>query len=288
LSDALIKERHSVVVLTRGNAQAASVGQPRRVRWTPDGGAGEWVAEIDDADAVVNLAGESIAARRWSRRQKERILDSRLRATASLVEAIRGARTPPSVLISGSAVGFYGPLGDQVVGEDHSPGADFLSHVCVKWEAEASRAESARTRVVLVRTGLVLDKNGGALPRMVLPFKVFAGGPIGSGRQYMPWIHWADWVGLVRWALVTTMATGAMNATAPSPVTNAEFVRSLGRSIGRPALLPAPGFALKLLLGEMAEGLLLTGQRAVPRKAQNLGFEFQHPVLDEALHSIFT
>lgn len=285
LARALVTAGHDVVGLTRGAGRSPTSGG-RTVSWTPDGHAGPWASEVDGAVAVVNLAGESIAARRWSAAQKRRIHDSRVLATRSLVEAIRKARQPPQVFISGSAVGYYGPRGDEVVNEASAPGTDFLSHVAVDWEAEA-RAAEAVTRVVTVRTGLVLDRNEGALPQMLPPFWFGAGGPVGSGRQYWPWIHLQDWVDLVRFVIQTPAAAGPLNATAPTPVTNAEFASTLGRTIGRPAFMRAPGFALKLLLGEMAGPLLLAGQRAVPAKAEALGVTFTYGRLEEALRAIF-
>jgi uncharacterized protein (TIGR01777 family) len=236
---------------------------------------------------VINLAGESIAGHRWTSAQKKRILDSRLAATGSLVEAIGRAGAPPPVLVSGSAVGYYGPLDDRIVTEETPPGLDFLSSVCLRWEAEAMRAMSARTRVVCVRTGLVLERDGGALPQMLPPFRFFAGGPVGSGRQYWPWIHRQDWIDLVTLAIENPSLSGPLNATAPEPVPNKEFAQALGRAMHRPAFMPAPGFALRLLLGEMADALLLSGQRVLPAKAERLGFKFTYPRLDAALAALF-
>ena len=241
---------------------------------------------VAGADVVVNLAGESIAGRRWSAAQKQKIFDSRVQTTRALVDAIRGAARPPRVFISGSAVGYYGPCGDEVVAESASAGDDFLARVCVAWESEAARAAD-RTRVVCVRTGLVLERDGGALPQMLPPFWFGAGGPVGSGRQYWPWIHREDWIALVRWAIDNDAVAGPVNATAPTPVTNKAFASALGRAIHRPAFMPAPAFALRLLLGEMADALLLSGQRAVPEKAQRLGFSFRFAQLDEAFAAIF-
>lgn len=289
LADALAAAGHRTVLLSRGGgSQGGAPESARTVTWTPDGTAGgAWAAEIDGADAVVNLAGESIAARRWTAAQKERILRSRVLATQSLVEAIRRAARPPAVLISGSAVGYYGPLGDEIVTEDAPAGHDFLAGVVVRWEEEAERAASARTRVVRLRTGLVLARDGGALPKMLPPFWFGAGGPVGSGRQYWPWVHRKDWIALTRFAIESPSAIGALNAVAPLPVTNAMFAKALGHAMHRPAFMPAPGFALKLLLGEMAEGLLLAGQRAVPAKAERLGFTFAYPRLENALADLF-
>jgi uncharacterized protein (TIGR01777 family) len=283
LSERLSKG-HEIVVLSRRAGGSKAIA--RAVVWTPDGTAGSWAAEIDGADAVVNLAGESIAGRRWTEAQKRRIRESRVMATRSVVQAIEQAATAPSVLVSGSAVGYYGPCEDQVVTEEAPPGHDFLADVARQWEAEALRA-AARTRVVCLRTGLPLDRGGGALPAMLPPFWFGAGGPVGSGRQYWPWIHLADWLGLAQLAIESPTVSGPLNATAPNPVTNAEFARTLGRVIRRPAFLPAPGFALKLLLGEMAQALLLSGQRVVPAKAERLGYRFAFQTLEPALRSIF-
>ena len=283
LSRALASDGHDVVVLTRGSTDRSQ----RAVTWTPNGDSGPWASTIDGADAVVNLAGESIAAKRWTAAQKQKILDTRVQATRSLAAAIRTVANPPPVFVSGSAVGYYGPLGDDIATEDTLPGSDFLARVCVTWEEEARRAATGHTRVVCIRTGVVLEKDGGALPPMLPPFRFGVGGPVGSGRQYWPWIHRQDWVDLVRWAIRTPDSGAAVNATAPNPVTNAEFARALGRAMHRPALMPAPAFALRLLLGEMADALLLSGQRAVPRRAERGGFTFTYRTVDDALHAIF-
>jgi uncharacterized protein len=292
LTAALLRDGHDVVVLTRNaNHSSPSRSQlqtgPRAVAWTPDGSAGAWAAEIAGADAVVNLAGESIAGKRWTAAQKQRILDSRVQATRSLVSAIRGAATRPAVFVSGSAVGYYGPLGDETATEETRAGSDFLAEVCVRWEQEAMRAAGDRTRVVCIRTGIVLARDGGALPQMLPPFWLGAGGPVGTGRQYWPWIHRHDWIALVRWAIAAPSAIGPLNATAPHPVTNREFAGALGRAMHRPAFMPAPGFALRLMLGEMADALLLSGQRAVPAKAMGAGFTFTYSRIDDALGALF-
>lgn len=280
LVDALRADAHEVTVLTR---------RPRRkgdLAWSPDDGDVTWTKAVDDAAAVVNLAGEGIADRRWTDARKAAILSSRIHATRALVAAIKSARQPPATFISASAIGIYGAHGAAPLTEETPPGSDFLAGVCREWEARALDA-AATTRVVLPRTGLVLAGNGGALPQLALPFRFFAGGPAGSGRQYMSWIHVDDWVAMVRWSLVTSTVSGPLNVTAPAPVTNAEFARTLGRTMGRPALLPAPAFALRLALGEMADALILGGQRVLPAKAQALGFQFRYPTLDAALHDIY-
>lgn len=286
LAASLGADSHEIVILTRrpGGSRAAGV---RFEHWTPDGTADGVAAALDGADVVVNLAGESIAARRWTDAQKKKILDSRVNATRSLAAAIAAAAQPPSVFVSGSAVGYYGPRGGEPLTEATPAGSDFLADVCVHWEAEAHHASSARTRVACIRTGLVLAKEGGALPPMLPPFRLFAGGPVGSGRQYWPWIHRDDWVGIVRHVIDQPRITGPINATAPNPVTNAEFAMALGRAMRRPSFMPAPSFALKLLLGEMAEALILSGQRAMPVKAQQFGYRFEYERVENALAAIF-
>jgi uncharacterized protein (TIGR01777 family) len=287
LASSLARDEHDIVILTRGAASPSGRGEPRSIAWNPNGDSGPWATAVDGAGVVINLAGESIAGKRWSVSQKKRILDSRVLATRSLVTAMAKSTAPPPLLISGSAVGYYGPLADQIVTEESPAGSDFLAGVCVQWEAEAMRAANDRTRVVCVRTGLVLERDGGALPPMLLPFKLGAGGPVGSGHQYWPWIHRSDWVALVRWAIETSTVMGPVNATAPHPVTNADFARALGQAMHRPAFMPTPAFVLRLMLGEMADSLVLSGQRALPAKAQGLGFEFKFARVHDALRAIF-
>jgi hypothetical protein len=285
LTASLIRDRHAVTVLSRGRASDRS-DTPRLVIWKADGEVGPWAEAIEGADAVVNLAGESIADGRWTAARKARILDSRVLATRGLASAISRAATPPRVLVSGSAVGYYGPLGAEPITETQPAGSDFLARVCVAWEDEAARVDTARTRVACIRTGLVLDRTGGALPRMLLPFRFGLGGRLGSGRQYWPWIHVRDWVALVRFVIEMPAAAGPINLTAPEPVTNIEFTAALGRVMRRPTIFPAPAFALRLALGEMADALLLTGQRALPAAAERLGFSFAFRKVDHALQSI--
>ena len=269
-----------VQVLSRHPQGAGEIG------WDPDGTVGPWATALEEADAVVNLAGESIAGRRWTTARKARIRDSRLRATRSLAGALQQARRRPPVFVSASAIGYYGPRGDEPITEQTPPGDDFLSSVCRDWEAEALRAAAA-TRVVLLRTGIVLSRDGGALPQMALPFRLFGGGPVGSGRQYYAWVHIDDWVSMARWAMRMPEVSGPINVTAPAPVPNREFARTLGRVLHRPSFMPAPAFALRLALGEMADALLLTGQRAIPARAQAHGFRFKYPDLEPALRDIY-
>ncbi len=238
------------------------------------------------ADGVVNLAGESLASRRWSEESKKRFRDSRILSTRSLAEAIRAAATPPAVLISGSAVGFYGPWDERPLTENDPPGTDFLARLCADWEQEARQAERPGTRLALLRTGIVLERSGGALPEMMRPFRFFVGGPLGSGRQYVSWIHRLDWIEIVRWIVQTPAVSGPVNATAPHPVTNRHLSRALGHAMHRPSLLPAPGFAVKIVVGEFADSVL-TGQRVLPARAQKDGYHFRYPEIEQAFRGIF-
>lgn len=247
---------------------------PADVAWTPDGTAGPWAEALDGADAVVNLAGAGIAGSQANAARKPSAGDTESRA------GHRGV-TAPSVFISGSAAGYYGARGNEPLAEDSPPGADYLSGLAVEWEREAERA-AAFTRVAIVRTGLVLHPEGGALVKMLPPFKLGVAGPLASGRQYMSWIHLDDWVRIVEWIATTPRGSGPFNATAPTPVTNHEFTRTLGRMLRRPAFIPVPALALRLLYGELAESLV-TGQRALPVHAERLGFEFRFRQLEPAL-----
>ena len=274
---------HELVLLTRRPRGTSGVTE---VAWHPDGTAGPWAHAIDGADAVVNLAGEPLVGQRWSPSRKAALLASRIEPTRSLVAAIDQASARPRVLISASAVGYYGPHGDEVLTEDTPAGRDFLASVCVEWENAALAAETLGTRVVTIRTGLVLSEKGGALKPMLLPFRLGLGGPIGSGAQYWPWIHADDWSAIVAFLLDQPTVSGAVNLTAPTPVTNASFAKTLGGVLGRPAILPAPRFALRALLGEVADALLLSGQRAEPRRAIALGYRFAYEDLETALRQI--
>lgn len=292
LAEVYAEDGHDVRVLTRGLAPGEvrhdpGTGVPgvSRVGWQPGGQNGPWAGMLDGADAVINLAGESIGDKRWTPQRKAALRDSRILPTRSLVSAIAGVATPPRVLISGSGVGYYGTSGGEVKTEESPAGRDFLAQLCEDWEGEARKA-SSRTRVVALRTGVVLERSGGALAKMLPPFRMFAGGPMGSGRQWMSWIHRIDWIEMVRWIIETPGVSGAVNATAPEPVTNREFAKALGRAMHRPALIPAPSIALKLLLGEMATPLILEGQRVLPARAQQLGFHFRYPDINQAFRGI--
>ncbi|HZM93035.1 MAG TPA: TIGR01777 family oxidoreductase [Vicinamibacterales bacterium] len=280
LVGALQNDRHTVAVLTR---------QPTRdneVRWAPHDEDGSWTSALKGAHAVINLAGASIAGGRWTMARKAAIHDSRMQATGALVRAITAMQQPSPIFISSSAVGYYGSRGDEPATETTPAGSDFLAHVCRDWEAAANQL-AGTSRVVLLRSGVVLARHGGALPQMALPFKLFAGGPAGTGRQFMSWIHVHDWVGMVKWALATQDVAGPLNVTAPGPVTNEEFSRTLGRALSRPSWLRAPSFALRLVLGEMADALLLGGQRVLPEVAERRGFVFRYPTLESALRDIY-
>jgi hypothetical protein len=232
---------------------------------------------------VVHLAGENLA-QRWTKAAKRRIVASRELGTRNVVAGIAAADPRPRVLVSSSGVGYYGPQGEAPLDEGSPAGDDFLADVCKVWEREAGRAAEAGLRVVKIRTGVVLDANGGALSKMLPPFKAGVGGPVAGGRQYLPWIHLDDVVGLMVAALEDERWSGPVNATAPDPPTNADFSRALGRALHRPAIAPVPALALRALYGEMAD-LVLYGQRAVPARALELGYSFRHPDLDEALES---
>lgn len=232
--------------------------------------------------AVVNLAGENLFARRWSAQFKETLRRSRVDATRRIVEAIGKGGFAPKVLVNASAIGFYGPHGDEELGEDAPAGTDFLSGLCRDWEAEARAAEAKGVRVVCLRIGVVLGKDGGALKQMLPPFRMFAGGPVAGGAQWFSWIHREDLVGLTLFALDQPSLAGAVNATAPDPRTNRDFSTALGRALGRPSWLPMPAFLMRVLFGEVAD-VLAAGQRVLPRKAQAAGFEFRYARLEEAL-----
>lgn len=269
-------------LLPRGDEVAVVSRHPENVRAGRGVSWNDVKREVAEADAVVNLAGENVGEGRWTDERRKRILDSRLSATAALTDAIALAAVRPRVFVSMSAVGFYGPRGDEPLDEGAESGGGFLAEVVRRWEAAAKKAETA-ARLVILRSGVVFGPGGGALARMLLPFRLGAGGPIGNGRQWMSWIERDDLIALILWAIDTPSARGIYNATAPHPVTSREFARSLGRALHRPAILPTPGFALRLLFGRMADEMLLAGQRVVPARATAEGFVFRYPEIDAAL-----
>jgi len=281
LARTLATNGHRVVRLRRGG-----VTEGDDIAWDPAAGTIDAPA-IEGIDAVVHLAGEGIGEKRWSDEQKRRILDSRTRGTALLVGALASRERKPRVLVSGSAIGYYGDRGDETLTEDAPPGDDYLAGVCTQWEGATAPAAEAGTRTVNVRTGIVLAPNGGALRRMLLPFRLGLGGRIGSGRQYMSWISIDDEVGAIRHAIEHDDVRGPMNSAAPNPVTNAEFVATLGRVLHRPTVLPTPLAPLKLRYGaELVTSLLLFSQRVEPAKLQATGYEFRHPSLEAALRAV--
>ena len=254
------------------------------IQWDPAGGRLDPRA-LEGADAVVHLAGESIAAGRWTAAVKERVRRSRVDGTKLLAETLGRLTRRPRVLVAASAVGYYGNRGDMPLTEESPPGVGFLAEVCREWEAAADPARVAGIRVVHPRLGVVLAGQGGALPRMTLPFRLGVGGMIGSGRQYWSWIALADLVRVIELALALDILTGPVNAVAPAPATNREFTRVLGRVLGRPTLVPLPALAVRLLLGEMGQALLLDSARVLPRRLERAGFRFRHPELEGALRA---
>jgi len=273
LAASLRLDGHHVLVMTR-HPKAHD-----EIPWTDP-------SVFDGADVVVNLAGEPLDAGRWTAARKASILETRVKTTETLVKRMSSVAHPPPVFLNGSAVGVYGTHGSEALTEESPPGSDFLASVCIEWE-KAAMAAAWMTRVVLLRTGLPLDSSGGALPKLALPFRLFAGGRAGSGDQYWSWIHRDDWTRIVRWAIDNPEIKGPINLTAPSPVTNREFTAALAHALHRPALAPAPAFALRLAFGEMADAVILSGQRVLPAKATRNGFEFRYPDLGSALRQIY-
>lgn len=269
----------TVRVVSREPGRVVTLGPGvEGVSWDPPA----LIRACSGASAVVNLAGENLSARRWTTAQKARLRASRLDATRAVVGAIAAATPRPPVLVSASAVGYYGPRGDEPLDESAPAGDDFLAGLCRDWEAEAAKAEAHKVRVVRLRIGVVLSRDGGALEQMALPFKLFVGGPVTPGTQWISWIHRDDLVACIRFACENASLAGAVNATAPDPRTNREFARALGRALHRPAFLPTPGLALRLALGEVA-AVIRTGQRVLPARATAAGFTFRHATLESAL-----
>jgi uncharacterized protein (TIGR01777 family) len=282
LVEALKERGDDVTALSRDPAKAAKSLGVSAEAWDPSGGPAP-ASALSGQAAVVNLAGENIA-QRWSSPARAAIRETRIDGTRNLVAGLREAEPRPQVLVSASGVGYYGPRGDERVDESGAAGSDFLAKVCDDWEAEADEARALGMRVVRLRTGVVLAKGGGALAKMLPPFRAGVGGPVAGGEQWVPWVHIDDVVGMYLAALDDDRWTGPVNASAPEPVTNTALSKALGRALRRPAVMPVPAFALKLLYGEMSQ-VVTTGQRAVPARAEELGYEFRHTDLDEALGS---
>ena len=286
LCRSLSQKGHRVAVLTtHGGAAARRFGTSvTAVEWNGrDRGA--WETSLEDADAVINLAGAPIADARWTNARKGLLSESRVQLTRCLVEAISRRSAKPRVLVSASGIGYYGASGDQVLTETAPHGEGFLADLCIEWEKEAGRAAEFGTRVVLLRTGMVLERDGGALPKMLLPFRLFAGGPIMPGTQWVSWIHRDDHIGLIEWALATPSVSGPINAVAPEPERMQMFCATLGRVLHRPSWLPVPETVLALGLGELGT-VMTTGQRVSPQKALAGGYTFRYAALEPALRAI--
>ncbi len=290
LAESLLADKHEVIVLSR---------QPDRVTNLPAGiqlqqwdgkSADGWGNLADGADAIVNLAGESIGGTeflppRWTKSLKQRIFDSRREAGQAVVAAVKAAKQKPKVIVQASAIGYYGPHGDETLTEESPAGNDFPAQVCVKWEESIAPMKEMGVRLAVIRTGLVLDARGGVLPRLALPFRLFAGGPLGSGKQVMSWIHFADEIAAIRFLIENPSASGVFNLTAPYPVTNKEFAGTLGRVLRRPSFVPAPAFVFHLAFGEVAT-IIVDGQRVVPKHLLDLGFQFRFAELEPALRDL--
>lgn len=281
LADSLRADGHRVVRFVRGGLTGED-----QIGWDPDAGRIDAPA-LEGIDAVVHLAGESIGARKWSPEQKRRIRESRTKGTAVLAAAVASREQKPSVFVSASAIGYYGSRGDEILTEDSAPGDDFLAQTCRDWEAETRPAADQGVRTVILRTGVVLAKHGGALKSMLLPFRLGLGGKQGSGKQWMSWIALDDEVSAIRAAIDDDRLHGPVDVTAPNPVTNADFAHALGRALHRPTVLPTPLFPLRMRFGrELVDTLLLASQRVMPTRLEAIGFPFRYPVLAPALEAI--
>lgn len=285
LTASLAADDHEVIILSR---------TPERVSGLPNGARAEawngktaegWGHLVEGAGAIVNLAGAGVADGRWTEDRKRLILDSRVNAGNAIVEAVRAAKSKPNVVLQSSAVGYYGPHGIEDVTEQTPPGDDYLAGVCQAWEASTAEIGNLGIRRIELRSGVVLSMDGGALPKMIMPFQFFAGGPIGSGRQRVPWIHIDDEVGAIRFLIDKETSSGPFNLTAPTPLSNAEFGRVIGKVMGRPAFVPTPAFAMKLLFGEMST-VLLDGQCAKPFALLEAGYQFKFPDAESALRDL--
>lgn len=273
---------HEIYKLSRSSPKT-----DRDIQWDAYAGfADEEFAKLEGIETVVHLAGENVAGGSWTDERKKRIRDSRVKGTRTLVDALRRLESPPKIFVSASAIGFYGSRGDEILTEESEAGEGFLSEVCQEWEAEGDKAKEFGARVVHPRIGVVLSKDGGALEKMLTPFKFGVGGTVGSGDQWMSWVTIDDLVKMIVFAIENENLKGAFNATAPNPVQNEEFTDTLGKVLHRPTIIPVPAFGIKLLFGEMGEKLLLEGTRVLPKKLEDAGFEFVHPHLEKALRHV--
>lgn len=285
LIDLLLKEGHTVSVVSRRVLKPAQL--PATVtflQWDGKTSKG-WGDHLEAVDVVVNLAGAGVADERWTDKRKQLILNSRIDAGQAVVEAFEAVDNKPRVLIQSSAVGYYGSDQEKAFTETDGPGDGFLADVCVKWEAVTDPIETMGIRRVIIRTGIVLDPAAGALPQMVLPFRFFAGGPLGNGQQWLPWIHYADEVEAIKFLIENETASGPVNLSAPNPVRNKELAQAIGQVLHRPAVMPAPSFALQLMLGEMSQAVL-EGQKVLPAALQKLGYQFKYAHIEPALKDL--
>ena len=285
LGAALAAHGSEVVLLSRDPSRHRGLpGGLRVLQWDARSAAG-WVQVADGAEAIINLAGENLAAGPWTSERMRRIRESRLLAGRAVVEAVQAASRKPAVVVQASAVGYYGPAADALLDESSPPGSDFLARVCQDWEASTAAVEDWGVRRVVVRFGLVLSRRGGVLPKLLLPHRLYVGGPLGSGRQWLSWVHLADAVAALQFLLERASCRGAYNVTAPEPVTNATFNAVVGRLLRRPFLVPVPALLIRLALGRLAD-VLLTGQRVAPRRLLESGFTFRFPSLEGALRDL--
>jgi uncharacterized protein (TIGR01777 family) len=289
LTKGLLQDGHEVTILTRDTGRAVVPQGTHVQQWDARTPAG-WGQLVEAVDAIVNLAGENLAGggilpRRWTAGHKRLIRDSRIQAGQAIAEAIRHASKLPNVLIQASGIGYYGPHGSEFMTEYSPSGHDFLARLTVEWEATTTEVEQLGVRRAIIRTGVVLSAEGGALPRLTLPYRLFVGGPMGSGRQYISWIHIVDEIGAIRFLIENEQATGAFNLTAPNPLPNAEFGKIIGHVLTRPSLLPVPGFAMRTLFGEVST-LVLDGQRARPKRLLEAGYTFRFPEAEQALRDL--
>jgi len=279
LQKSFVEKGYEMRLATRGELR-----HPNQIHWnTETGFAKKDLERVENFDAIIHLAGENVSGLRWTDDKKKSIRDSRVNGTHNVVENIAKLKNKPRVFISGSAIGFYGDRNDDVMTESSKPGDTFLSDVCKAWETESMRAENLGVRTVLLRTGIVLSKDGGALAAMLTPFKFGVGGVVGSGKQWMSWISLEDVVGIVNFALENDNLRGPVNVVSPNPVTNEEFTKTLGEVLYRPSFLPLPEFAVNLVFGEMGDALLIDSTRVAPKRLEEAGFEFRFPHLKMAL-----
>ena len=297
LASRLALARYDVTVLTRTEVIGRPADRLRYVEWKPDGTIpmtgrvagggpsrlGDWTNDVANADVVVNLTGAGLADERWSPSRCAVLRSSRIDPASSLLTAMRQTGAAPPVFIQASAIGYYGTTGDTPLDETSPAGSDFLASLCVDWEASVASVVDLGARLVYARTGVVLAADGGALPKLALPFRAFVGGPLGSGRQVISWVHRDDWLSMIQWAIETAEVSGPVNITAPKPVTNAEFARSLGRALHRPSWFTTPGFVVRAAAGPVADVAVLAGQRVLPKKALGMKFGFRYPDVDRAL-----